>query len=391
MVKLLKHRSLLTLARQFKHGLLRSIVTHLGIVRPDSSVGSSFNRIWSGRKCVRERIIEYRRRIWPSGGYRHCAVRRVGKLNLAMYSDRSGRRTHRKEAFEACNYAWSVCETWNRSGRRRFSIATKYSLNDKSVFTFSVKENKSSMRLLGNDYNKMEFAGPWRPGDADPFVVGYITLNKMDPWYSCCLRVFKSLLDFISGPVRFNHEGNRGMAIAHPEAITHGWFGVWNLYGLFGSHGNDRRITDWEDHYEPLSGDHARAWFKLCCRGIEHDARRPLIAVGGWFLLSCCSIASDFCHVVPSGIWVVMAFIQKPELFRSLRSLCSFRFPELTFARMTGKNFSLGLSFRTAQAPLTLGNAVIGRCGKQWILPDRKVKAKTICIDHGVMNSSVYS
>ncbi len=48
------------------------------------------------------------------------------------------------------------------------------------------------MRLWGNDYNKMEFAGAFGDlGTFIPFVVGYITLNKMDPpgiWkYHCGL------------------------------------------------------------------------------------------------------------------------------------------------------------------------------------------------------------
>ena len=38
------------------------------------------------------------------------------------------------------------------------------------------------MRLWGNEYNKMEFAGAFGDlGTFIPFVVGYITLNKMDP------------------------------------------------------------------------------------------------------------------------------------------------------------------------------------------------------------------
>ncbi len=38
------------------------------------------------------------------------------------------------------------------------------------------------MRVWGNLYNKMEFAGAFGDlGTLIPFVVGYITLNKMDP------------------------------------------------------------------------------------------------------------------------------------------------------------------------------------------------------------------
>jgi len=38
------------------------------------------------------------------------------------------------------------------------------------------------MRLWGNDYNRMEFAGAFGDlGTLIPFCCGYITLNKMDP------------------------------------------------------------------------------------------------------------------------------------------------------------------------------------------------------------------
>jgi hypothetical protein len=41
---------------------------------------------------------------------------------------------------------------------------------------------RTTMRLWGDDYNKMEFAGAFGDlGTLIPFVVGNITLNKMDP------------------------------------------------------------------------------------------------------------------------------------------------------------------------------------------------------------------
>ena len=59
------------------------------------------------------------------------------------------------------------------------------------------------MRLWGNEYNKMEFAGAFGDlGTLIPFVVGYITLNKMDPWvFLLPLASLKSLWGFISGPL----------------------------------------------------------------------------------------------------------------------------------------------------------------------------------------------
>src|SRR4030065_83748 len=45
-----------------------------------------------------------------------------------------------------------------------------------------IRKGWISMRLWGNEYNKMELAGAFGDlGTLIPFVVGYITLNKMDP------------------------------------------------------------------------------------------------------------------------------------------------------------------------------------------------------------------
>ena len=55
------------------------------------------------------------------------------------------------------------------------------------------------MRLWGNDYNRMEFAGAFGDlGTLIPFVVGYITLNKMDPLGHS--RRFRTLQD-LCGPL----------------------------------------------------------------------------------------------------------------------------------------------------------------------------------------------
>ena len=86
---------------------------------------------------------------------------------------------------------------------------------------------------------------------------------------------------------------------------------------------------------------------------------------------------------------VIMAFVQKPDLFKDLSSLSiRFRFPELTFGRMSWQDLLAGfVILGLPQAPLTLGNAIIGTVAENnQYFTDRKVTAKTISIDHGVMN-----
>ena len=103
------------------------------------------------------------------------------------------------------------------------------------------------MRLWGNDYNKMEFAGAFGDlGTLIPFVVGYITLNKMDPLgILVAFGIFKIFVGlYFKTPVPIQPmKAIGGMAIAHPGSITPGMIwgsGIftglfWLLMGLTGA------------------------------------------------------------------------------------------------------------------------------------------------------------
>jgi MFS superfamily sulfate permease-like transporter len=89
------------------------------------------------------------------------------------------------------------------------------------------------------------------------------------------------------------------------------------------------------------------------------------------------------------GYGIVLAFIQKPDLLRELSHLSiRFRWPEVTFGQVSWKELLSGMVILgLPQAPLTLGNAVIATVSENnRYFPDRKVTAKTISIDHGIMN-----
>jgi MFS superfamily sulfate permease-like transporter len=86
---------------------------------------------------------------------------------------------------------------------------------------------------------------------------------------------------------------------------------------------------------------------------------------------------------------IVLAFLQRPELAKELFHLSvRFRWPEISLGRMSWNELLSGfLILGLPQAPLTLGNAIIGTVAENnAYFPDRKVTAKTISIDHGVMN-----
>jgi len=254
------------------------------------------------------------------------------------------------------------------------------------------------MRLWGNDYNKMEFAGAFGDlGTLIPFVVGYITLNKMDPLgILVAFGVFKIFVGlYFKTPVPIQPmKAIGGMAIAHSGSITPGMIlgsGIftglfWLLMGATGAITWIEKITT-----KPVvRGIMLGLGLSFIMEGLGMMKVQPLFAIGGvvitLFLLNSKRFPAMLC-LLAYGITV--AFIQKPELIGELSNLSiRFRLPELAFGQISWKEllsgfFILGLP----QAPLTLGNAIIGTVAENnQYFPDRKVTAKTISLDHGVMN-----
>jgi len=254
------------------------------------------------------------------------------------------------------------------------------------------------MRLWGNEYNKMEFAGAFGDlGTLIPFVVGYITLNKMDPLgVLVAFGLFKVFVGlYFRTPVPIQPmKAIGGMAIAHPEAITHGMIwgsgiftGVlWLLMGLTGAITWIEKITT-----KPVvRGIMLGLGLSFVVEGLSMMREGPVVAVGGviltLLLLNSKRFPAMLCLL---AYGIAVAFLQKPELLGDLSNVSiRFRFPELTFGRMSWQDLLAGfVILGLPQAPLTLGNAVIGTVAENnEYFPDRKIKAKTISIDHGVMN-----
>ena len=132
-----------------------------------------------------------------------------------------------------------------------------------------------SMRLWGNDYNKMEFAGAFGDlGTLIPFVVGYITLNKMDP--SRDSRRLRHLQDFC-GPLFQDtgpdtaHEGDRGHGHL-PRRDDHSGndLGIGHFHGtLLAFNGSDR-----SDHLDREGNDQTRRPGNHAGIGSEFHRRR---------------------------------------------------------------------------------------------------------------------
>ena len=255
-----------------------------------------------------------------------------------------------------------------------------------------------TMRLWGNDYNKMEFAGAFGDlGTLIPFVVGYITLNKMDPLgILVAFGLFKIFVGlYFRTPVPIQPmKAIGGMAIAHSGSITPGMIwgsGIftglfWLLMGATGAITWIEKITT-----KPVvRGIMLGLGLSFIVEGLGMMRDQPFLAVGGVILtLLLLNSQAASSHVGTPWIWNRYGLYSKTGIVEELSHLSiRFRLPELTFGQISWKELLSGfIILGLPQAPLTLGNAIIATVSENnRYFPDRKVTAKTISIDHGVMN-----
>ena len=254
------------------------------------------------------------------------------------------------------------------------------------------------MRLWGNDYNKMELAGAFGDlGTLIPFVVGYITLSKMDPLgILVAFGIFKIFVGlYFRTPIPIQPmKAIGGMAISHAGTISPGMIwgaGIftglfWLIMGVTGAISWIEKVTT-----KPVvRGIMLGLGLSFIMEGLGMMKVQPLFAIGGVVLtLLLLNNRRLPAMLLLLGYGIAVALIQRPQLIEELSHLSiRFRLPELTFGKMTWKELLAGfVMLGLPQAPLTLGNAIIGTVAENNAhFPNRKVTAKTISIDHGVMN-----
>jgi predicted benzoate:H+ symporter BenE len=244
----------------------------------------------------------------------------------------------------------------------------------------------------------MEFAGAFGDlGTFIPFVMGYIVLNKMDPLgILVAFGIFKIFVGlYFRTPIPIQPmKAIGGMAIAHAATITPGMIwgsGIftglfWLLMGITGAITWIEKITT-----KPVvRGIMLGLGLTFIVEGLGMMKTQPVFAIGGvaitLFLFNNRRLPA---MLVLLGYGIALAFIQSPGLVEELSHITiRFRLPELTFGRISWKELFSGFIFLgLPQAPLTLGNAIIGTVEENnSYFPDRKVTAKQITLDHGIMN-----
>jgi len=254
------------------------------------------------------------------------------------------------------------------------------------------------MRIGGNTYDLQELAGAFGDlGTLIPFVIGYITINKMDPvGVLVAFGIFKIFVGlYFKTPVPIQPMKAIGTAaITHPGSITLGaiWASglfsglFWLVMGLSGAVSWIAKITS-----RPIvQGLVLSLGLGFILEGVkmtEGDLLLAGVAVAlTFFLLSYERVPA---MLVLLGFSVAIAIFREPTLLQELgRVSFHLRLPEFALTKIAWGDVATGvLVLGLPQVALTLGNAIITTVEENntWF-PDRPLTVKAIAVDHGIMN-----
>ncbi len=254
------------------------------------------------------------------------------------------------------------------------------------------------MRIRGNDYDIRELAGAFGDvGTLIPFVVGYITVAKMDP---VGIFVAFGLFKIIAGltfktPVPIQPMKAIGTAaISHAGTITAGavWASglftgvLWLAMGLSGGVGWIAKIT----RRPVIQGLVLGLGLGFMLEGIKlagDDLALTVVAVAVTFVLLSHERLPAMLILLALGIIVAVA--REPALVGELGRL-SFRvrLPEFALAQIGWQDLVTGVMvLGLPQAGLTLGNAIVTTVDENnQLFPERPTTVRMVAIDHGIMN-----
>jgi MFS superfamily sulfate permease-like transporter len=254
------------------------------------------------------------------------------------------------------------------------------------------------MKIAGNEYDVRELAGAFGDlGTLIPFVVGYITVARMD---AAGVLVAFGLFKIIAGltfktPVPIQPMKAIGTAaISHAGTITAGavWASglftgvLWLVMGLSGGVSWIAKITS----RPVIQGLVLGLGLGFLLEGIklaQEDLALAVVAVALTFVLLSHDRLPAMLVLLASGI--VVAVAREPALVGELGGL-SFRvrLPEFALTQIGWQDLVTGIMvLGVPQAGLTLGNAIVATVEENnQVFPDRPITARMVAIDHGIMN-----
>jgi hypothetical protein len=254
------------------------------------------------------------------------------------------------------------------------------------------------MKLGGNAYDLQELAGAFGDlGTLIPFVVGYITISKMDPvGILVAFGLFKIFVGlYFKTPVPIQPMKAIGTAaITHAATISPGaiwasglFSGIfWLVMGVTGTVSWIAKITS-RPIVQGLVLSLGLGFILEGVRMMQGDYVLAAFATAlTFFLLSRERIPA---MLVLLGFGVTVALVREPALLASLAE-CSLRFqlPAFGLAHISWQEAATGVVvLGLPQVALTLGNAIIATVEENNMLfPDRRISVKEIAVDHGIMN-----
>jgi MFS superfamily sulfate permease-like transporter len=254
------------------------------------------------------------------------------------------------------------------------------------------------MRVAGTEYSVREVAGAFGDlGTLIPFVVGYITVNQMDPaGILIAFGVFKLWAGlYFKTPVPIQPMKAIGTAaITQGGAITHGaiWASglftgfFWLIMGVTGTVGWIARITSRPVVHGIVLG----LGLGFVLEGVKMMAADPLLAAVG-VVLTFLLLSSDRipAMLVLLGLGGAVAAVREPGLLGELgRMSFHFRLPALAVTKIGWQDVATGIVvLGLPQVALTLGNAIIATVEENnTLFPDRRISVKAVAVDHGILN-----
>jgi MFS superfamily sulfate permease-like transporter len=254
------------------------------------------------------------------------------------------------------------------------------------------------VRLAGNTYDLREAAGAFGDlGTLIPFLVGYLTIAKMDPvGVLVAFGLFKILAGlYFKTPVPIQPMKAIGTAaISHPGAIgpaailASGLFSglLWLTMGLSGAVTWIARLTNRPIVHGLILG----LGLSFVLEGIKLIEGDYVVAILGialtFALLSRDRVPAMLALLVFGS---VVAIARQPAILGELRQISvQLRLPEFALTSLTGHDVLVGVVvLGLPQAALTLGNAIVATVEENNALfPDRPTTVRAVAIDHGVMN-----
>jgi len=254
------------------------------------------------------------------------------------------------------------------------------------------------VRVAGNEYDRLEIAGAFGDlGTLIPFVVGYITVNRLDPQGVLLgfgvFAVATGLYFRTPMPVQ-PMKVIATVAVTHPGLVTPGAIFVsavatgllWLGMGATGAVSWLAALTS----RPVVRGIVLGLGLSFLLEGLAFMQQGPYVAVPGAVLtLLLLRQPRVPAMLVLLAYGAGAAFVLDPSLGRGLGELApSFRLPGLTIPALGWSDAVTGIVvLALPQAALTLSNAIIATVEEHNALfPQRPVSVRLLAFDHAVMN-----